>query len=78
LNKNSKLVIFEIDRICDKYYDTIGDKRIHYIKDSAENISKHFPDEKYDYILSTLPFAIIPKKILINIFKEIKIHLKQN
>lgn len=78
LNEKSKLVIFEIDRLCDKYYDDIKDKRVTYIKDSAENVSNYFPKQKFDYILSTLPFAIIKQNVKETIFNEIKNHLNQN
>ena len=72
----STLTIFEVDKNCRKY--KIVNKRITYIEDSAEKISLYFEDKKFDHIISTLPFASLPRKISQNIFEQIKHHLKKN
>ena len=72
----STLTIFEVDKNCRKY--KIDNKRITYIEDSAEKISLYFEDKKFDHIISTLPFASLPRKISQNIFEQIKHHLKKN
>jgi phospholipid N-methyltransferase len=77
LNDGSKITVFEIDRKCDKHLKNFNDKRLQYIKDSAENISAHFKDNAFDYILSTLPFATLPSEMLGKILSQIKVHLKQ-
>ncbi len=75
MSLQSHLVIFEIDTDSRKH--KIRDKRITYLEDSAENISKHFPGEEFDHVISTLPFASLPKDVTSTIFKEIKTHLKK-
>ena len=73
---NTTLTIFEVDKDCRKY--NIDNKRITYIEDSAEKISLYCEDKKFDHIISTLPFASLPRKVSQNIFKTIKQHLKKN
>ena len=70
----STLVVFEVDENCRKYM--LEDKRITYIEDSAENISKHFGTQEFDHIISTLPFGSLPRKVSVKIFEEIQKHLK--
>ncbi len=76
ITPGSKLTIFEVNKDCQKY--KIDDKRIRYIEDSAENVSSYFKVKKFDHIISTLPFASLPKKVSENIFNEIKKHLKKD
>ena len=73
---SSALTIFEVDKNCWKY--KLDSKRITYIEDSAEKISLYYKDKKFDHIISTLPFASLPKEVSQNIFEEIKLHLKKN
>jgi phospholipid N-methyltransferase len=74
ISPQSTLVVFEIDQNCRKY--RIVDPRVEYLEDSAERISEHFPTRKFDHVISTLPFASLPKKVSQNVFAEIKKHLK--
>ncbi len=72
----SRLVIFEIDENCRKHQ--LNDKRVRYIEDSAEKISAYCYDMKFDYIISTLPFTTLPKRVTRKVQQEIKDHLKEN
>lgn len=77
MTKNSKLYVFEIDPECEKYSKILkNDKRLFYINDSAENVSKYIFYE-VDAIVSTLPFASLPKKLLFKIVNEAKKILKE-
>lgn len=73
---SGKLTIFEIDEWYKNHI--INDERIKYIEDSAEKISEYSEWRKYDIIVSTLPFASLPKKVSEKIFLEIKKNLKEN
>lgn len=77
LSKNSSVTIFEIDKKCNIYSKNIENDNITYINDSAENLSKYWFTEKFDYILSTLPFASLPRNISNSIQDEIKLHLDE-
>ena len=76
MSKNSKLTIFEIDKRCRKH--KINDPRIHYIEDSAENISDYFHPDSFDHIISTLPFASLPRSMSESIFEQIQQHIRQD
>lgn len=76
MTPKSTLTIFELDKNCRKY--KISDQRITYIENSAEKVSKYFQNKQFDHIISTLPFASLPKNVSENIFIEIKKHLKKN
>lgn len=76
MTPGSTLVVFEVNPACRQYQVT--DSRITYIEDSAEQITEYFPNKKFDHIISTLPFASLPKTVSKNIFIEIQHHLKIN
>lgn len=76
INNDSKIIVFEINKNCKKYLKKINDKKLTYIEDSAENIYKYFDNKKFDYIISTLPFATLNKNVCLKIEKQIKSHLK--
>ena len=76
ITPNSTLTIFEIDQNCQKY--KIADRRITYIENSAEKVSEYCKKKTFSHIISTLPFASLPRKVAENIFVEIKKHLKKN
>lgn len=67
---NSILLVFEInDEFC-KILKEIKDPRIRIVQDSAENLELHlkaFKIERVDYIVSSLPFAMIPNSVVNNI-----------
>lgn len=72
----STLVIFEVNKSCRKYL--MKDARITYIEDSAENISTYYSDIQFDCVLSTLPFASLPRGVSEKIFEEIKKCLRED
>lgn len=67
---NSILLVFEINKeFCEKL-EEINDSRIKIITGSAENLIEYLSENnivQVDYILSSLPFAIIPNNIVNNI-----------
>lgn len=78
MSKKSKLFVFEIDKELEKYALPLKkDKRLIYISDSAENISNYVNSE-VDVIVSTLPFACLPKEVFSIIMNESKKFLKKD
>lgn len=77
--KDALLLVFEINKeFCEKLQG-IKDPRIRIIKDSAENIEIYLKEnnvEKVDYIVSSLPFSMIPNGIVRNIIVVAKKVLK--
>jgi phospholipid N-methyltransferase len=77
--ENSILLAFEINAdFCDILKE-IKDPRLKIISDTAENIElylKEYNIEKVDYIVSSLPFAMIPNGIVKNILTVVKKVLK--
>ena len=73
--QNSILLAFEINKeFCDKL-EEINDSRIKIISDSAENLIDYLTQnniEQVDYIVSSLPFAMIPNSIVNNILNVAK------
>jgi phospholipid N-methyltransferase len=73
--QNSILLAFEINKeFCDKL-EEINDSRIKIISDSAENLIDYLTQnniEQVDYIVSSLPFAMIPNSIVNNILTVAK------
>ena len=68
---NSRLISFEINDI---FYSQLqakfSDPRLILINDSAENIKKYIK-EKADAVISSLPLAVIPIRIKLNILNEV-------
>ncbi len=69
------LIVFEINKeFCDRL-EEIHDSRIRIISDSAENLEEYLMKnniEKVDYIVSSLPFSIIPNSIVRSILSTVK------
>lgn len=74
ISADSTLTVFEVNPKCRKY--RIYDPRLTYIEDSAEYIHKYAGSKKFDHVVSTLPFASLPKDICERIFEQIKLNLK--
>lgn len=71
MKQTTKLFSFELNR---QFYDHINneitDDRLILINDSAEKINEYLHDhgiQKVDYIVSSLPFTVIPKEIKVPI-----------
>ena len=64
LSPDGELLIFEINRsFCDSMKRQFPQSNIKIICDSAENIEKYLDGRKADYIVSSLPFIILPKEV---------------
>ena len=69
----SLLLVFEINPIFCEELKKINDSRLIIIEDSAEKIGdylKKYSFEKADYVVSSLPFAMIPDEIVNSILKN--------
>lgn len=67
LGPDVRLVIFEINEIfVEKIRATFDDSRLTVIHDSAENMGVHFKEMKIkrvDYIVSGIPFVMLPETL---------------
>lgn len=82
LDKESTLLVIELN---DKFYEDlknkISDKRVIIRKGSASDLSKFLSElkiEKADFIVSSLPLAILPKTLRKRIVIEANNLLKEN
>ena len=79
MSSDSKLMVFEVNNKFVSILNKINDERLIVIQDSAENLeqymSKHGVDQ-IDYVISAIPFVIIPKEIVANILEACKKKLK--
>jgi phospholipid N-methyltransferase len=69
----SLLLVFEINPIFCEELKNIQDSRLIIIEDSAEKIGdylKKYSFEKADYVVSSLPFAMIPDEIVNSILQN--------
>ena len=73
MNVDAKLLVFEINPAFYEELQKINDPRLIIINDSAEKI-EHYLDvnrfKKADYIISSLPFAMIPDEVVDIILKK--------
>ncbi len=80
--KNCKVLCFELNKNLYNYLKSnIKDNRLTIINDSAENIQKYVKKlniEKVDYVISGIPFSILPKRKKSVIIKETKNILKDD
>ncbi|MEY4383775.1 MAG: hypothetical protein RI995_1317, partial [Bacteroidota bacterium] len=75
ISSDCRLISIELNSNFEQYLKSISDHRFIYKIDSAENLTeilKKLGIIKVDYIISSLPFKIIPDKIEENIYNEIK------
>jgi phospholipid N-methyltransferase len=74
------VILFEMNRA---FYQELTKKyknepNLHIVNDSARNVKKHVRAhglKNVDYIVSGLPFAILPQETAVNILKETKKYL---
>ena len=73
MSTDAKLLVFEINPAFYEELQKIDDDRLIIVNDSAEKI-EHYLDinhfEKADYIISSLPFAMIPDEVVDIILKK--------
>lgn len=67
MNKDSKLISFELSKsFCEYINHNIKDDRLILVNDSAEKVENFLNNRgitKVDYVVSSLPLAVIPKEI---------------
>ena len=80
LDLHCKLIIFEINEVfIDHINAQFDDPRLIVIHDSAENMGVHFDQlqiEKVDYIVSGIPFVMLPDTLVESIVKTCRDWLK--
>ncbi len=81
MQADSKLFAFEVnDSFCELLSQKYGhDTRFHLIAASAENIEQHLSEHNHDqadYVISAIPFTILPDEIAKTIIRESKRILK--
>ena len=78
MSEDARLIVFEInDEFIDKL-KKIPDPRIEVINDFAENMEMHLKDRgigKVDYLISSIPLAMIPKETEYAILNSVKKNL---
>lgn len=74
LNPDARVLVFEInDSFIQKLRDTFNDPRMTLIHDSAEHLGKHLAEhgiESVDYIISGIPFVMLPEALAMRITEE--------
>lgn len=76
MTSDCKLLAFEInDSFIDKLKE-IKDDRLKIVNDSAQNIGAHMNGQKVDYVVSSLPLAVIPDDVKDEIVTEAMKYLK--
>jgi phospholipid N-methyltransferase len=73
--KDAVLLAFEINEDFCEELQKINDQRIKIISDTAENLEKHLLNNNIitiDYIVSSLPFAMIPNETVQYILTSVK------
>jgi phospholipid N-methyltransferase len=67
MNSNATLLVFEINPAFYEDLKKINDNRLIIINDSAEKLDFYLKENRFtkaDYIISSLPFAVIPDKVV--------------
>lgn len=74
MKKDARLLVFEINESFCKDLEKIHDERLVIINDSAEKVEEYLRKHhigKADHVVSSLPFAIIPKETEYSILRAI-------
>jgi phospholipid N-methyltransferase len=73
LPEGAELLVFEINEsFCNSLKKQFSRPNVKIICDSAENLDKYLGQRKPDYIVSSLPFIILPKEVTDTILKKSK------
>lgn len=75
MSADAKLIVFEINDEFVEQLKEIPDTRMEIINDNAENIEAHLKErkiEKVDYVISSIPLAMIPKQTEYAILNSVK------
>ena len=71
LSPTAELLVFEINpSFCAAMKKQFSQANVKIINDSAENIATYIGERKVDYVLSSLPFTLIPKEATDQIMKQ--------
>ena len=76
MRSDATLIVFELNETFCGILRKINDPRLSVRRVSAQNISTILRGERADYIISGLPLAVFDKKVVRQIFGEVKKHLK--
>jgi phospholipid N-methyltransferase len=81
LGPDARLIIFEINPVfVEKIRANFQDPRMTIIHDSAENMGEHFRHlgiQEVDYIVSGIPFVMLPESLTERISRECKSWLRE-
>jgi phospholipid N-methyltransferase len=73
MSPESKLYVFEINKsFCESMNKLFPQENVIIINDSAANISAYLNGQKADYVLSSLPFSLIPPDVKDKILESAK------
>lgn len=75
MSDDARLIVFEINCEFVENLKKIADTRMEPVKDSAENMEKHLAEKgikKVDYIISSLPLTMVPRKTEYAILNSVK------
>ncbi|MDG1277246.1 MAG: methyltransferase [Algoriphagus sp.] len=79
MSPDAELFVFEINKsFCDSMEKLFPQENVHIINDSAENIQQYLNGKKADYVLSSLPFSLIPLDVKYQILEQSKLALSPN
>jgi phospholipid N-methyltransferase len=82
LGPESKLLIFELNKSFEDELKRFHDDRVEVIFDSAEFIGDHLKrlgiNKKVDFIISSLPFVVLPEEVVESVLHSCMEHLNEN
>ena len=80
MKKDAKLLTFEVNEsFCNIMRDEIKDDRVHIIEDSAERLEHYLGKvgaKQIDYVISAIPFVVVPDEVALDIVSTCKKFLK--
>ena len=80
MKKDAKLLAFEVNESFCNQMREIKDDRLQVIEDSAENLKKYLDQnniKEIDYVISAIPFVVVPDEIALSIVSECKKYMKE-
>ena len=81
MKEDAKLLAFEVNENFCQILKDIDDDRLIVIEDSAEHIGKYVEElgaKHIDYIISAIPFVVVPKEVGLKIVQECSKYLKKS
>lgn len=81
-DKSTKIICFEKNKtFCNYLSNNLPDERLIIINDGAENIEQYLNElniKEVDYVISGLPFSLIPETLKHEIIQQTKLKLRKN